>query len=67
MYYLTPNADRSGDWMLTNLTVEGSSCVLCMFSCWTTVLCCSGRRLYCNDFIKHDHHCDISRYACPAY
>jgi hypothetical protein len=28
MYYLTPNADRSGDWMLPNITIEGSGYVL---------------------------------------
>jgi hypothetical protein len=34
MYYLTPNADRSGDWMLPYITIEGSGYVLCLF--WTT-------------------------------
>jgi hypothetical protein len=39
MYYLTPNADRSGDWMLPYITIEGSGYVLC------TVL--DHRVLYC--------------------
>jgi hypothetical protein len=39
MYYLTPNVDRSGDWMLPNITIEGSGYVLC------TVL--DHRVLYC--------------------
>jgi hypothetical protein len=30
MYYLTPNADRGGDWMLPYITIEGSGYVLCM-------------------------------------
>jgi ferredoxin len=38
MYYLTPNADRSGDWMLPYITIEGSGCVLCML-CTGAVLC----------------------------
>jgi hypothetical protein len=49
MYYLTPNADRSGDWMLPYITIEGSGCVLCMFSYWTTALYCYRRWLHCND------------------
>jgi hypothetical protein len=30
MYYLTPNAVRSGDGMLPYITIEGSGYVLCV-------------------------------------
>jgi hypothetical protein len=46
MYYLTPNADRSGYWMLTTITIEGSGYVL------RTVLLLTCAAVYCDTLLS---------------